>query len=616
MKPAKRYRLPLRLLAGALLSLCWLGQVVLAEPATLDLRAEQGRYSLDLHTAYLTDSRDALTPEALINDPGAFIPVRERSDLHLGYTQSPIWLRSELRNASGVTQRWMVQFEYPFLDHVQLHVVRDQAMQLLESGSAVPVAQRALPYRQAVFPLTLAPGESVTLLTRIETQGSKMLSAKLWQPEHFYTSNDRQNFWLATYFGMLLALGLYNLMLFFGLRERVFLHYSLFVFGFTLAILTFNGTGTLIFWSGLGEHSGRLVSLGFTFASAMATLFAQSFLNTATYSPRWHRVLGLFRIWCWLSVVMALILPMQMALQVMDVTGFSAALLLLACAISSSLRRVPGARLFMLAWSLLLLGASVFALRNLGILPSNFLTLHGIQIGSALEMLLLSFALAARFNKLKRQKEQAQADMLASLKRHEAVLEQKVAERTAELETMATSDMLTGLLNRIGLARCASAALQRSRRSQQPLALLMLDLDDFKPINDRYGHAVGDHVLQQIARRIIDQARACDHCARFGGDEFIVLAENCGSEKDVEEIRQRLLEAITAPIALPCGQRVSVGVSIGSSRYSGGPANIEELLRQADSAMYRSKHQACEDHREQAMSNESPEKKNPRNSAE
>ncbi|SDL96583.1 diguanylate cyclase (GGDEF) domain-containing protein [Franzmannia pantelleriensis] len=596
--PAERYRLTPRLFVGVLLSLCWLSQAALADHPTLALSSEQERYSLDPYTAYVADPHRTLTLEALLSDPIVFTPAQQRSDLHLGYTPAPMWLRAELRNASDLPQQWIVQFEYPFLDYVRLHVVRDQDTQVLESGSAVPVSQRALPHRQAVFPLPLAPGETVILLTRIEAHGSKMLSANVLQPERFYASNDRQNFWLATYFGMLLALGVYNLLLFFGLRERVFLHYALFVFGFTLAILTFNGTGTLIFWSGLGEHSGRLVTLGFTLASAMATLFAQSFLDTATYSPRWHRMLGLFRLWCWLAVAMALILPMQAALQVMDVTGFSAALLLLACAVSSSLRHVPGARLFTLAWSILLLGASVFALRNLGILPSNFITLHGIQIGSALEMLLLSFALAARFNKLKRQKEQAQAEMLTSLKRHEAALEQKVAERTAKLEAMASSDMLTGLLNRIGLARSASSALQRSRRTQQPAALLMLDLDDFKPINDRFGHAAGDLVLQQVARRITEQARAGDHCARFGGDEFIVLVENCGTEQDVAEIRQRLLETITAPIDLPSGHRVSVGVSIGSSRYTGGPPDFEELLRQADSAMYRTKGQTGERFRE------------------
>ncbi|APX91994.1 sensor domain-containing diguanylate cyclase [Halomonas sp. 1513] len=596
------------MLVGILLSLCWLGQVAQAERTILDLSSERTHYSLDPHTGLLADPHHELTLESLLSQPGAFTAAQRRSDLHLGYTQASIWLRSDLRNASATPQRWIVQYEYPFLDHVRLHIVRDAATQVLDSGSALPVSQRALPHRQAVFPLDLAPGESVTLLTRIESHGSKMLSANLMQPEDFYASNDQQNFWLATYFGMLLALGVYNLLLFFGLRERVFLHYSLFVFSFTLAILTFNGTGTLIFWSGLGEHSARLVTLGFTLASAMATLFAQSFLDTATYSPRWHRVLGLFRLWCWLAVIMAVTLPMQAALQVMDVTGFSAALLLMACAVSSSLRKVPGARLFVLAWSIFLLGASVFALRNLGILPSNFITLHGIQIGSALEMLLLSFALAARFNKLKRQKEQAQAEMLESLKRHEAALEQKVAARTAELEAMASTDMLTGLLNRNGLARCATSALERSRRTQYPLALLMLDLDDFKPINDRFGHAAGDLVLQRVAQRIADQARAGDHCARFGGDEFIILVENCGTAHDVAQIRQRVMNAITRPIVLPDGSRVSIGVSIGSSRYSGGTPDFEELLRQAHSAMYRTKHPAGEGRDERGETCENPEK--------
>ncbi|PAU76317.1 sensor domain-containing diguanylate cyclase [Halomonas salipaludis] len=606
-----RFRLPSRLLAGVLLGLCWLTQAALADVPTLVLSEAQDRYALDPYTALVADAQGDLTPDALLTEPIDVTLAQQRSDLHLGYTQAPVWLRSELRNASDAAQQWIVQFEYPFLDYVTLHIVRHQTTEVLKSGSAVPVGQRAMAHRQAVFPLTLAAGEDVTLLARVESHGSKMLSANLLSPERFYTSNDRQNFWLATYFGMLLALGSYNLLLYFGLRERVFLHYALFVCSFTLAILTFNGTGTLIFWSALGEHSGRLVTLGFTLASAMATLFAQSFLDTANYSPRWHRVLGAFRLWCWLAVAMALLLPMQVALQVMDVTGFCAALLLLSCAISSSLRKVPGARLFVLAWSIFLLGASVFALRNLGILPSNFITLHGIQIGSALEMLLLSFALAARFNKLKRQKEQAQAEMLASLKRHEAALEQKVAERTAELETMASRDMLTGLLNRNGLAQCAASALERSRRMQQPLALLMLDLDDFKPINDRFGHAVGDQVLQRVARRIAVQARAGDHCARFGGDEFIVLAENCGDEDDLAEIRQRLTEAITAPIALPNGSRVSVGVSIGSSCYNGGTPDFEELLRQADIAMYRTKRQANDGRQEQAGTPE-----NPGNSAE
>ncbi|MEL7610937.1 diguanylate cyclase [Vreelandella titanicae] len=553
----------------------------------LSASPSQASYSLAPYNEFWHADEQSVTLNDLLAQSRTFTPTHQAQDLNFGYTRGDVWLRTQVRNDSSEPQRWMVEFEYPFLDYVTLYTLRQQLRDVQQSGSAVPVEQRALAHRQAVFPLELAAFETVTLYTHVAASGSKMLNYNLLTPEVFYTQNDRHNFWLATYFGMLLAMGLYNLLLFFGLKERIFLHYSLFVAGFGLAILAFNGIGTLMFWSFLGENTSRLVALGFTFASTMATLFAQSFLNTETYCPRWHQVLNTFRSYCWLAVIASLLLPIPAALHLMDVTGFMAALLLLICGSYCSFRRIPSARLFVFAWSLFLLGAGVFALRNLGILPANFITLHGIQIGSALEMLLLSFALASRFNKLKRQKERAQAAMLAALKKQEAVLEQKVAARTKALEHLANGDMLTGLLNRHGLARCAAEALERNRQNGHRLALLMLDLDRFKPINDCYGHEAGDFVLQQIAKRIAHMARTGDHCARFGGDEFIIIMENIEPHDTLENIQARIDEAIRSPIKLPCGERVSVSVSIGVSTCQGTEgATLESLLREADSHMY------------------------------
>lgn len=565
----------------------------------LSASPSQASYSFAPYSEFWLADKQSLTINDLLNQQLTFQRTHQAQDLNFGYTRGDVWLRTQVRNDSPEPQRWMVTFEYPFLDYVTLYTLRQQLLDVQQSGSAVPVEQRALPHRQAVFPLKLAAHETVTLYIHVAASGSKMLSYNLLSPEAFYTQNDRHNFWLATYFGMLLAMGLYNLLLFFGLKERVFLHYSLFVAGFGLAILAFNGIGTLMFWSFLGENTSRLVALGFTFASTMATLFAQSFLNTETYCPRWHQVLNTFRNYCWLAVIASLLLPIPAALHLMDVTGFMAALLLLICGCYCSLRRIPSARIFVFAWSIFLLGAGVFALRNLGILPANFITLHGIQIGSALEMLLLSFALASRFNKLKRQKERAQADILTALKKQEAALEQKVAARTKALEHLANCDMLTGLLNRHGLARCAAEALERNRQHGQRLALLMLDLDRFKPINDCYGHEAGDFVLQQIAKRIAHLARTCDHCARFGGDEFIIIMENIEPEDTLENIQARINEAIRSPIKLPCGERVSVSVSIGVSTAQGADdATLESLLREADSHMYAVKsRQAAECYR-------------------
>lgn len=564
----------------------------------------QASYSLAPYNAYWQADTPSLTINDILAQPRPFQPTHDAQDLNFGYTRGEVWLRTQVRNDSPTPKRWIVEFEYPLLDYVTLYTLRQQRNDVQRSGSAVPVGQRALPHRQAVFPLALDAFETVTLYTHIAASGSKMLSYNLLTPEAFYRQNDRHNFWLATYFGMLLAMGLYNLLLFFCLKERIFLHYSLFVAGFGLAILAFNGLGTLMFWSFLGENTSRLVALGFTFASAMATLFAQRFLNTDAYCPRWHQVLNTFRSYCWLAVMASLLLPIPAAMHIMDVTGFMTALLLLICGCYCCFRRLPSARLFVFAWSLFLLGTAVFALRNLGVLPANFITLHGIQIGSALEMLLLSFALASRFNKLKRQKERAQAAMLAALKKQEALLERKVAARTKALEHLANYDMLTGLLNRHGLARCAEAALQRNRQNGHRLALLMLDLDRFKPINDGYGHEAGDFVLQQVAKRIAHLARPDDHCARFGGDEFIIIMENIEHLDTLENIQTRIQEAICKPIKLPCGERVSVSVSIGVSTCQGvEDATLERLLREADRQMYAVKsRQAVELYRFGSMS--------------
>lgn len=561
----------------------------------LSVSPNQASYSLAPYSEFW----HAADSPASLDELLALSPAFERShnveDLNFGYTRRDVWLRTQVRNESPDAQHWIVQFEFPFLDHVTLYTLRQHFSGVQRSGSAVPVEQRALANRQAVFPLELAAFETVTLYTHVAASGSKMLSYNLMTPEAFNAQDDRYNFWLATYFGMILALGLYNLLLFFGLKERVFLHYSLFVGGFGLAILAFNGIGTLMFWSFLGDNTARLVALGFTFASTMATLFAQSFLNTETYCPRWHQVLSTFRSYCWLAVLAMLLLPISSALQLMDVTVFIAALLLLVCGSYCCLRRVPSARLFVFAWSLFLLGAGVFALRNLGILPANFITLHGIQIGSALQMLLLSFALAARFNKLKRQKERAQSVMLATLRKQEAVLEQKVAARTRALEHLANCDVLTGLLNRHGLMRCAENALLRNQQQGDQLALLMLDLDRFKPINDHYGHEAGDFVLQKIAKRIAHLARTGDHCARFGGDEFIIIMESIESADTLATIQARIEQAIQSPIILPCGELVSVSVSVGISTCQGADnATLESLLREADNNMYAVKARQAE----------------------
>jgi diguanylate cyclase (GGDEF)-like protein/PAS domain S-box-containing protein len=156
------------------------------------------------------------------------------------------------------------------------------------------------------------------------------------------------------------------------------------------------------------------------------------------------------------------------------------------------------------------------------------------------------------------------------------------------MRQLATHDYLTGLPNRVLLYERLDQALARHHRLGQSVALLYLDLDRFKPINDELGHHVGDAVLVELADRIHAVVRDTDTAARIGGDEFAVLVEGFDDYELLETIAGRLIEAISEPIAVD-GGTVSVGVSIGIVAAAGPDADADSLLARADTAMYDAK---------------------------
>jgi diguanylate cyclase (GGDEF)-like protein/PAS domain S-box-containing protein len=162
------------------------------------------------------------------------------------------------------------------------------------------------------------------------------------------------------------------------------------------------------------------------------------------------------------------------------------------------------------------------------------------------------------------------------------------------LLTEATTDALTGLANRRGFDRFVAEALGPARSFSQPTALLMLDLDHFKAVNDRHGHACGDLVLTQVAQRWQRQVRASDLIARLGGEEFVVLLPNT-TLAQATEIAEKLRQAcIGAPIAIAPGggnAALSVSASVGVTSLDGVRAEeIHLLLQAADIALYAAKH--------------------------
>lgn len=157
------------------------------------------------------------------------------------------------------------------------------------------------------------------------------------------------------------------------------------------------------------------------------------------------------------------------------------------------------------------------------------------------------------------------------------------------VEHIAFHDALTGLPNRRLLSDRLSQSLSRAERQSGRLAVCFLDLDGFKPVNDRHGHEAGDMLLVEIARRLLTVVRADDTVSRLGGDEFVVVLNGLSSEQERDEILVRITATIAVPIYLAPGSEAHVTASIGVAMYPQDGNDADTLLRRADQAMYRAK---------------------------
>jgi diguanylate cyclase (GGDEF)-like protein len=159
------------------------------------------------------------------------------------------------------------------------------------------------------------------------------------------------------------------------------------------------------------------------------------------------------------------------------------------------------------------------------------------------------------------------------------------------LQRMALRDMLTDLPNRASLQQNLAIALQQWQTKNIPFAVMMMDLDGFKPINDVHGHDVGDAVLRMVGARLTRINRSGDFAARLGGDEFVLVLHQCASEEAAAQAAQRIIDAVAQPIQVEAaGLMLQVGASAGVALINPQIASTDDLLKQADLALYAAKH--------------------------
>jgi two-component system, sensor histidine kinase LadS len=540
---------------------------------------------------------------------GLFNPTPQNGDLNFGYNSAALWLAFKVRAEADAPRDWFLEVAFPSIDHLEVYVPGPKGPQKLEAGDLRPFAERPIEHRNFVFPLTLKAGETQTVFIRIASQGSLTVPLRLWQPRAFAAAEQWNYSAFALYFGMLFALFLYNLLLYLSLRDRVFLAYVTFVAFMALGNASYNGFGNQFLWPHWPAWGNIALPSCMAAAGFFGAVFTRLFLNTRTVSRTFDLLVCINAVAFAFVALSPLFLPYRFAAIATSLVAVTFSATAVAAGGYCLYRRQPGARYFLLAWTLLLVGVGVLGMRNLSWVPTNWFTSNAMLIGSAMEMLLLSFALADRINLLRREKDAAQAaalqsnrQMVEALQRSEHELEERVKERTRELadanarlteseqqlQHMVYHDPLTGVANRVLLYDRVTHALASSSRHGSLLAVLMIDLDGFKGVNDRYGHDVGDQLLSTVANRLRAAVRDADTVARFGGDEFVIALETIHHLQDAVLVSTKLLAELQRPFAL--GDReLNISASIGIALFPDHGADANTLIKQADEAMYRAK---------------------------
>lgn len=381
----------------------------------------EGSYALSRAFSYLEDASgelvlaDLLKAEAQAHSQVHFQPVPQTGPAtNFGLTSAAIWLRVTLRAARDAPADWMLELAYPPLDRVELYTPDGKGgFSRQVGGDLSPFAERAVVHRNHVMPVRLKPGAAATLYLRVSSGGTVSAPVKLWQPAALWRHDQGEYASISLYFGLLIGLLLYNLLLFFSVRDRAYLIYVAFVACMAVAQAALTGFGAQFLWPGLLWWNSVSPPVGMAATAVFGLLFARSFLSSALRMPRLDRLmLALVGGWL-LTLLAALALPYVVSSLMVTVLAVFSVITLVVVGVLSLRSGHPGAKYFLAAWALLLVGVVTLALHNTGVLPSNALTANSLLIGSALEMVVLSFALADRINTTRREKEQAQARTMA-----------------------------------------------------------------------------------------------------------------------------------------------------------------------------------------------------------
>ncbi|MBF0352864.1 MAG: response regulator [SAR324 cluster bacterium] len=330
-----------------------------------------------------------------------------------GFASAAHWVRFSIINTGAHDMELFLENGYPLIDSIELYTLSGYGdVDVRKTGDHYPFYMRDISHRDFIFSLKVPSGKQKDYYMRFKTTGSVNIELNLRSAKGLAEKVSREQLALGIYYGSMIVMIVYNLFVFLTVKDRNYLFYVLYIMGYALLQGIYNGLAFQYLWPEQiwwGNHSFPFF-LCFTWFWMLQ--FSRSFLQSARFTPNLNKIsIGLMGLLA-VELILSLTLPYELIIRPLVLTALLTSAVILINGILCLFRQYRPARYFMIAWTSLLIGIALTILKNFGLLPHNFVTEYGIQIGSMLEVVLLSLALADRISVIKQENDKTQAALL------------------------------------------------------------------------------------------------------------------------------------------------------------------------------------------------------------
>lgn len=359
---------------------------------------------------------------------------------NFGITSNVYWLKVDILNKLDVSP--MLHVQYAQLDDVEFYQVQDgQVVNRVISGEQVPISDREVKKQDFFYDTKLSQNEKATIYLRIKTSEQSLVPVYIGNSRDIFSNVNLTDVLAALYFGIILVMFMYNLFVYFTVRDKSYLFYVIYILFVGLTQLGFQGYTYRILWPTSPWLANQSVIFLPAITGIAAIEFFKHFLQIRETSKRFVLVLNILNGFYLVNIILSVAGLHSLSQQLMQPNAMIASLVILGIGIHMMRKGSRSAGYFILAWGVFLAGIFIFIMKDLGIIPYNNFTNYILHIGSAIEVVVLSFALGDKINVLQKEKDESQKQALLALEENAKIiseqnvmLETKVKERTVELQ--------------------------------------------------------------------------------------------------------------------------------------------------------------------------------------